>query len=309
MPDDDRPVRRSPADWLNTERFVDLPITEWRDRLWTGAQDAELSVARSMSEVISGSNLASLAVESAAWLRPFGEIREPAMRYMVEFGTGGLANLIQPAALAATREFAARARESSALMKQYQESLFALGWWVPPSASMQFFWKVGELAHAGRKTELRRAMVAAGRERAMFRMVDDWMEDEPFRSRRRFLLDGLRDHRRGRFRVSIPTLLPVFEGIAVDAFAPGSSTTNPRPVLAAAAAAMDIAVGDSIVETVTILWASRKFSAVPSSSRQLNRHLVLHGRSTGYGTEENSVKLLFAFDQLAHLIRRQRTGY
>lgn len=262
-----------------------------------------------MSEAITGSNLTNMVMELQSWLRPYRQIRESAVSYLQSVTlTPSIADLVQPAALAATSEFVARARESSELMKQYQESLFALGWWVPPSASMDFFWEVGELAHAGRKTDVRRAMVAAGRERAMFRMVEAWLDEEPFRERRRFLLDGLRDHRRGRFRVSIPTMLPVFEGIAVDAFAPGSTTTNPRPVLAAAAEAMDIAIGDSIVETVTILWANRKFSAVPTSSRQLNRHLILHGRSTGYGTEENSVKLLFAFDQLAHLVRRQRTG-
>jgi hypothetical protein len=59
--------------------------------------------------------------------------------------------------------------------------------------------------------------------------------------------------------------------------------------------------GPAIVEAI-ILWAFRTFSDVPAGSRQLNRHLVLHGRSTGFGTAENSVRLFFAFDVLAAVI-------
>ena len=41
---------------------------------------------------------------------------------------------------------------------------------------------------------------------------------------------------------------------------------------------------------------------MPPGSRPLNRQLILHGRSTGYDTEENSAKVLFALDLLASLV-------
>ena len=62
--------------------------------------------------------------------------------------------------------------------------------------------------------------------------------------------------------------------------------------------------GDAVVEAATKLWTRREFDQVRVSGRQLNRHVILHGRSTGYGTEENSTKLLFAFDLLASLVEQ-----
>jgi hypothetical protein len=43
---------------------------------------------------------------------------------------------------------------------------------------------------------------------------------------------------------------------------------------------------------------------VRPTDRRLNRHLILHGRSTGWGTEANSTKVLFAFDLLATVVQR-----
>jgi hypothetical protein len=34
----------------------------------------------------------------------------------------------------------------------------------------------------------------------------------------------------------------------------------------------------------------------------MNRHVVLHGRSLGYGTESNSAQVLFALDHLHALV-------
>lgn len=44
------------------------------------------------------------------------------------------------------------------------------------------------------------------------------------------------------------------------------------------------------------------FDEVPPRSRKLRPHVVMHGRSTGYGTAENSAKVLFALDLLASLV-------
>ncbi len=149
------------------------------------------------------------------------------------------------------------------------------------------------LAAAGDRTAVRHSMISVGRSLAMFEFVNGWMHLEPFRNRRRFIMDGLRDHRNRRFRVSIPTLLPQIEGIASEVFAPAAANTGLRSLLASTAADCNRTVGPALVQTVSLLWDHRDFTLVSPTSRQINRHLVLHGRSTGYGTEENSVKVLF----------------
>ncbi|MGA2514841.1 MAG: hypothetical protein ABSG37_14705 [Candidatus Limnocylindrales bacterium] len=170
---------------------------------------------------------------------------------------------------------------------------------------MNYFWEVGRLAHKGDRLGVRKAMINLGRSREMFAYVEGWMASDSFRDRRRFILDGLRDHRRGRFRVSIPTLLPLIEGMAIEELAPGAEQ-GPKGHIKGAVARYKSAEGEALVEAVTILWARTGFGQIARNSRELNRHVILHGRSTGYGTEVNSVKVLLAFDLLYSLVEAKR---
>lgn len=222
-----------------------------------------------------------------------------------------LAAAVRSAALVAVQNFsdqmieiahAFEERWPAADWNSFETALWEMGWWVPPSLPFEFLWRVGALAAAGNRTAVRQSLVSVGRSRAMFEYVEGWMHLDPFKKRRRFILDGLRDHRDGRYRVSIPTLLPQIEGIAYEVFAPGSADTGMRSILARAAGDYDNTLGPALVQTVTMLWDHRDFSVIAPTSRQINRHLVLHGRSTGYGTEENSIKVLFALDLLASVL-------
>jgi hypothetical protein len=186
--------------------------------------------------------------------------------------------------------------------RRMRDSLSEMGWWFPPSASPEALWDVGERALARDRIGVRHAMTKLARGREMSQMVTRWATAPVFRERERFIRDGLRDHRAGRYRVSVPTLLPLIEGIAIAEFDPLSRATNPRRAIDSAAATYRTAVNGAVVDTVTFLWSTMDFSTARSSSRQLNRHFVLHGRSTAYGTEENSARVLFALDQLHSLV-------
>jgi len=287
-------------------------VEGWRGTLLAGQDAARLSVAGSMAGLIADKNLTALSATNAQFGLPglAGEnlsraITEATSSYMSGIGKAvrdGLIASIRPAALAATSSLMERIKASSEQQRIYEEDLWQMGWWMLPSASTSFFWDVGRLAHEGERLALRRKMTAAARSREFGRIVESWMDLAPFRRRRRFIRDGLQDHLRGRYRVSIPTLLPQIEGIAIEAFAPGSTDTNPKGVIKNAVATYDAVMGPAIVEAVTILWARQDFGVVAPGSRRLNRQLVLHGRSTGYATEENSAKVLFAFDLLASLV-------
>lgn len=66
----------------------------------------------------------------------------------------------------------------------------------------------------------------------------------------------------------------------------------------------DPLMGQAMVEAVGVLWENRAFDQY--RPRALNRHFILHGRSTAYATEENSVKVLFALDLVASVIEEAR---
>jgi hypothetical protein len=73
-----------------------------------------------------------------------------------------------------------------------------------------------------------------------------------------------------------------------------------------AAASYRQSLEGAVVDTVSFLWSRMEFAEEKPSSRRLNRHFILHGRSTGYGTEENSARVLFALDQLYSLVAARR---
>lgn len=293
--------------------LYDAMVGNWRMELLEAQQSAIAGVSEALSRTMAASSLGalSLAIQPRIEFPDFGrQIAEAIGEYQVGIGQGlaeQLAASIKPIALAATSSLVSAFQDASEEERAAEEALWKMGWWMPQTVSMRFFMRVGRLALAGKRVDVRKAMVGLARSRDLSQVVDGWLELEPFHARRRFLLDGLKDHRRRRFRVSIPTLLPLIEGIAVDAFTPGA-TQGPKPAFEAAAL-VDAATGPAMADTVTALYARHDFSAVASGSRQLNRHLILHGRSTGYGTEENSVKVLLALDTLAYFIEeRDRTA-
>jgi hypothetical protein len=284
-------------------------VRQWRESAFAGLPE-RAAVADSMARVIGEANLGLLAAEAFV---PAGLVGNSLRRAVAdaaatyESGFGRLlrdqvyANVL-PAAFAATNSLAVNFKAQIEEGRQAHRRLSEMGWWFPPHAPVTWLYRLGRIARAGGRVDLRHAMVAAGRTRWFGAMIDEWMQLDVMRERRRFIEDGIKQHRAGNYRVAIPVLLPHLEGIAVDAFEPRTTKTSPKDAVATAATVATIG-GPAIVEAVTILWASRTFSDVPAGSRQLNRHLVLHGRSTGFGTAENSIKLLFAFDVLAAVIR------
>ncbi len=288
--------------------FSDAIVGDWRNTLQSASEQAQRAVARSMAETISTVTAGSIIEQASHALS--ATVRQSLAQQIEAVADQLRATIleaVQPAALIASLDFSERMRNLSDEAEKAHEALWRLGWWMPPSLSTTFFWQVGRLAGSNRRLEVRRAMLEAAQSRDMLDAVHSWLEDEPFRSRRAIILDGVRDHRRRRYRVSIPTLLPTLEGIAVDAFAPGTNLTSPVPAIQTANAQLATGVGDSVLDTVTVLWTGRRFSATQLSDRALNRHLILHGHSTRYGTAVNSAKVLFALDQLAAMVSRFRT--
>jgi len=310
-------IRASAGMQLDLTRLLGGPtdgvIDTWRSALSVGREAIAQDVATSMAGVIADSNVGFATAETLAGLigpdvhRAMAEATESLATGIGRQIRESLARAVQPAALLASNALVGLLRASDEREREALEAVWRLGWWFPPSGPAPALWRVGRLAQQNDRVGVRHAMAELLRSPWMRRAISDWMELDVFRDRRRFILDGLRDHRLGRYRVSIPTLLPHIEGIAMDAFAPGSTATNPKSAVQTATASATV-IGPAMAEAVTVLWARRTFSEVPAGTRQLNRHLILHGRSTGYGTCENSVKVVFALDLLASLVEDSERG-
>lgn len=293
---------------------IDVDVVDrWRSVLTTEGDAARSLVSGSMAGLVTDLNLGRLAAQPLLADYVGDNLQSAVGSAAMEFISGigselreSVLESIRPAAWLATSSMLKRLRASTETQREYDDALTRLGWWMPPSVSMDFFWEVGRLAHEGRKTKLRQAMVAASKSREFGHIVTDWMDLPEFAARRKFIRDGLRDHRAGRHRVSIRTLLPDIEGIAIDAFTPRSKATNPRGAINLAVESYDSVMGAAVAEVVTILWKYEPFDQLLPSSRALNRPSILHGRSTGFGTAENSAKVLFALDLLASLVRDAR---
>ncbi len=285
-------------------------VDGWRAQLLKGREQALQGVAGSVSRTITDLNLAGLAAATVpSSLIGTGlqqAIKELAATYTTGVGAQVreiLISGIRPAALAASATMMERLRASNEVQRSYDDALRRMGWWLPPSVSTSFFWEVGRLADDRKRLDVRWAMADYAKSREFGRSVEGWMDLDVFKDRRRFIRDGLRDHRRGRYRVSIPTLLPHIEGIAMAAFGP-TSRGGPKDIITRASTIYDPIMGHAMVDAVGVLWENRDFEQY--SPRALNRHFILHGRSTGYATEENGVKVLFALDLLASVINEAR---
>jgi hypothetical protein len=293
---------------ISVGELYDQLVGGWRTALLEAQDAALIGVSEAMARSFAANSLGALSIASLPEIRVPNlgrQIVDAIGDYKIGIGAGiadQLAESLRGIALAASSGVLTTIQRHDETERRYEQALWMMGWWVPGNVSVEFFWRVGELATAGRKREVRKLMVGLGRSRHLRELIDEWLEQDLYRSRRRFLLDGLSDHRRGRFRVSIPTLLPLIEGIAVEAFTPGAR--GPRRAFEEAAA-VDMAVGPAMADIVTALYTDHTFSPIASGTRQLNRHLVMHGRSTGYGTEENSVKVLLALDTLAYFIEER----
>ena len=192
------------------------------------------------------------------------------------------------------------------LNEQYRRADLALrarGWWVLASWDDDDIRHYAELASTLDRHALDRELCRqyrANNGRAIRRLMRGWWDQGPYRLRRPILRDALADHLDGRYRVSIPTLLPSVEGIVADAFGLGMRTrvTAGLEPLAEILDGLDALELDVAIESLSSLYGWADFTATSSLSPRLNRHLILHGRTVRYGSEANSLKVVLHLDQL-----------
>jgi hypothetical protein len=130
-------------------------------------------------------------------------------------------------------------------------------------------------------------------------MVDEWVRVPYLKERETIVRDAFSAHKAGQFTLSIPTLLPLAEGLAADSF--GLTSTK----------AVQIAA-KNWKDTEAEAWAAEFFNVVDQviyksytfgrdAATFLNRHGILHGRVLDYASALNSTRVFLLIDAIVSI--------
>ncbi len=152
----------------------------------------------------------------------------------------------------------------------------------------------------------------------VYSIAREVIEESPdFESRRPLLRQVYAAQRRQEWYLVINALLPLVEGVLLDAMFPtGTRPKSIQPGLDRLADSRDEGYGEAGFRGIeTMIVGAGSGSALfepyaPPSGiepRSLNRHGVLHGSARRYGSEQNATKLFLLMVLLAECLAKYRT--
>ena len=124
------------------------------------------------------------------------------------------------------------------------------------------------------------------------------------------LADAFAAHRQGSFNLSVPVLIAQTDGIWHERTGHNLFSGDlDKTLQAALGERVRGGVVDRLLQTLTSdQWKLRQSKRNrPAGFSDLNRHQVLHGEVTDYGTEENSLKAI-ALLHFSHFVLRRRAS-
>lgn len=137
--------------------------------------------------------------------------------------------------------------------------------------------------------------------------VDDWWDRPEFQRWQHVIDDAFWAHRKGKYTLSVPALIPVSEAIMRDVC--GDEVAR-MPTLAEKIGTMVSSWSFSAVSDEPFVATLSRFTKregyadpVPDSEvGRWHRHRILHGRDPTYNTDLNSLRLFILLDELKGLI-------
>jgi hypothetical protein len=134
-------------------------------------------------------------------------------------------------------------------------------------------------------------------------MSEEWFDIPYFKAREPIVRDAIAAHRSGKFTLSVPTLLPLAEGLAAEIVGPIPNVNVVKQV------ARDWKTQEQELWTqlyvdvvIDVMYGNVDFANKPP---YLNRHFILHGRAADYATDLNSLRVILLVDSVAHLWREK----
>jgi len=131
-------------------------------------------------------------------------------------------------------------------------------------------------------------------------IIGNWWDVPYLAERRPIVEDAVRAHEDGRYTLSIPALMPLVDGLT--AVIVSAQIRRPGGVICARQAAdmyskENEEIWSEALLTVITEQVFKSYSFESGSApSMLNRHGILHGRISSYGTEANSFRTILLID-------------
>jgi hypothetical protein len=141
-----------------------------------------------------------------------------------------------------------------------------------------------------------------------FAMLDSmgkrWMSVPYLREREHIIHDVIDAHKRGKFTLSIPTLLPFVEGLSAEILGTCSKKAVARLTRERKAHHPELWEQGICDFVEGVLYKDYRFGRDPGT--YLNRHGVLHGRDFTYPSAANSTRVFLLIDAFAQIWREKQ---
>jgi hypothetical protein len=259
------------------------------------------TAAEQISQLVASSTFinATSAIE-----RALADLPGITIRQVLDTSLGRLTSAIGQATTVGLMDWANRFQ--ARMQRDADAQIRRRGWYTLPSwTDEQLFMLAGHAGEEGNQAFTKRlcAMYRRNRLRELRRMVNSWMDLESFRDRRAIIQEALASHRDRRYRVAIPALLPLIEGIVKEEFpVPGPTRKRERVPERVRKLLAEVVELDAIETAATLVALDALYGdydrLLTRRSRSLNRHGILHGAMLSYGSEGNSLRAFGILDLL-----------
>jgi hypothetical protein len=141
-------------------------------------------------------------------------------------------------------------------------------------------------------------------------MTEAWSSIPYLRDRQAIITDALSAHREGRFTLTVPSLLPLAEGLSVEILGNPVRKENAVKVVARDWKQREAEIWAQVFADVieNVVYKSYDFRNAPAP--YLNRHGILHGQIPDYATGANSVRVFLLIDAIARLwVGKQKVAH
>jgi len=190
---------------------------------------------------------------------------------------------------------------------QTRKALAALsehGWFLDMEMSMTGLWELEDALNSGNIEEAEKALVE------YYRKKTPEIEENlcgRFSDRTKIIQAAFRAHSRGEYELSIPVFLAQADGICQEVI--GIQLFQKRNKIPATAIYVQKLANDTISAaflhpfSLTLPISASK-NERKDDFNELNRHQVLHGESTSYDSEVNSLKAISLINYLAQVLMK-----
>jgi hypothetical protein len=199
--------------------------------------------------------------------------------------------------------------EFQKLPKRTQDALLALGtrgWYLDLEMTLPGLWSLEKAITEGNSDEAELALAEYFRENTRH-IEEDLINLFPHRAR--ILSSAFSAHSRGEYELSVPVFLAQADGICHELIGLQLfRKSRKRRNVPATAEYVDTLADDTF--QAAMLYPLSVTLPISASEHErgdafvgLNRHQVLHGESTRYGTEMNSLKAISLLNYVAHILK------